>query len=231
MTTKEHRLTTGKRSVKLVAPPRPYAKRWTESIATVCALPRYVLYRVMRRVLGVDRAMMWVSESAAGMTGWFGVLYRAALYRRIIRKTGRDVSIGFGTCFSRPEATLGNRVYIGRHCSIGWALIDDDVRIADGAQLLSGQHQHSDPNTVTVESVAIGRGAWIGANAVVMADVGEGAVVGAGAVVTRAIPNGVTVAGVPARPIRHGAPMATPKPQAEKKDQPRHAHQAQLATS
>ncbi len=38
----------------------------------------------------------------------------------------------------------------------------------------------------TYRCVCIGRGAWIGAGAIIMADVGEKAIIGAGAVVTRA---------------------------------------------
>ena len=50
--------------------------------------------------------------------------------------------------------------------------------------------------------VRIGRGTWIGNNAVVMADVGEDAIVGAGAVVTKPVPARTIVGGVPARVIR-----------------------------
>jgi acetyltransferase-like isoleucine patch superfamily enzyme len=50
--------------------------------------------------------------------------------------------------------------------------------------------------------VRIGRGAWVGSGALVMADVGANSVIGAGAVVTSPIPESVVAAGVPAKVVR-----------------------------
>ncbi len=223
MAGRTHSLTARRRRLRLAAPPRPYAKRWACALAAACALPRWARYRLARRVLGVDRAMAGTTEAAAAVPGAFGILYRAALYRRILEHVGRDASIGYATCFSRPEARIGDRAYLGRRCSIGWAIIGSKVHLADGVQLLSGNGQHDEPEITLADRITIGDGAWIGANAVVMADVGEGAKVGAGAVVTRPVPPGAMVAGVPARPIRHGAPLARPNPQPPSSRQsPRH---------
>jgi virginiamycin A acetyltransferase len=56
--------------------------------------------------------------------------------------------------------------------------------------------------------VRIGAGSWIGAAAVVMADVGPKSIVGAGAVVTQTVPGTVIAAGVPARVLRPRAGRA-----------------------
>jgi len=53
--------------------------------------------------------------------------------------------------------------------------------------------------------VAIGADCWIGAAAVIMADIGEGTTIGAGSVVTKPIPAGVVAVGSPARVIRGAA--------------------------
>jgi serine O-acetyltransferase len=94
---------------------------------------------------------------------------------------GRGVKLnysGLGTVL-HPRAVIGNRVEIGPGVVIGgrseiWEVpvIEDDVQIGVGAKVLG--------------PVRVGRGAIIGANAVVLHDV----------------PPGVVVAGIPARILR-----------------------------
>ena len=183
-------------------------KRSAKAIGAMLALPARARFAVLRRVVGDDRALSSVSESLAGKPGLVGLYTRAAFYRAVLAHVGDDVHLGYQTLFSKTAATLGDRAYLGRFCTIGWAIIGDDVKLADGVQVLSGarQHQHEPglelaDQPLRYEPIRIGRGAWIGANVVVMADVGEGAIVGAGAVVTRPVAAHTTVAGVPARPI------------------------------
>lgn len=171
------------------------------------ALPLCLRYVILRRCFGRERALSLISEHAARRPGLIGLYTRQALYRRLLRTVGRDVHFGYQTLLSKPSAVIGDRVYLGRFCTVGWVEIGDDARIADGVQLLSGAHHHGTTREgvklqhIEHRPIRVGRGAWIGANAVVMADVGDGAIVGAGAVVTRPVAAGVTVAGVPARPI------------------------------
>jgi len=175
--------------------------------ATILALPLLVRYALLKRVLGRDRALSLTSESAARRAGLLGLYTRQAYYHRALEHCGRDVHFGYQTLFSKPTAQIGDRVYIGRFCTVGDVHIGVDTRIADGVQLLSGRHHHGSAQQGvelghnTHQTIRIGKGVWIGANAVVMADVGDGAIVGAGAVVTRTVAPGEAVGGVPAKPL------------------------------
>lgn len=171
------------------------------------ALPRLTTYWIARVVLG-RRAFSAASESIARLPGLRGVYLRQAFYRATLSRCGQDVYIGWNSAFSMTEASLGDLVYIGRHCSIGFAHIGEQAMLGDGVQILSGGREHGEaasPDSTrhaaaqTFQQIHIGRGAWIGAGAIVMADIGDHAVIGAGAVVTRPIPSHTTAVGVPAR--------------------------------
>lgn len=108
---------------------------------------------------------------------------------------------------------LGDRVEINNHTIVngtGGVTIGADTLVGPGVRIISYTHG-IEPGRVIRDQptegrpIAIGSGAWIGANAVILAGVtvGDGAVVGAGAVVTRDVPAGAVVAGVPARVIRN----------------------------
>lgn len=174
------------------------------------ALPHICCHALCRPLLGEARAFSCASERIARVPGVLGIYTRQAFYSCTLAGVGHDVHFGFMSLFSKRAAVLGDRVYIGRFCTIGWAQIGDDVMLADGVQILSGGHQHGSEaagnqtlrdNEQTFTKVTLGKGAWIGAGAIVMADVGEGAIVGAGAVVTKAVPAGAKVGGVPAKPL------------------------------
>ena len=187
-----------------------FAKRAIQAFCTLVVLPRLCCYWLCRAVSG--RGAFGAScESIARIPGRRGVYLRQAFYQRTLRVCGQDAYFGWLSVFSMTEAELGDRVYIGRNCSIGFGIIGDEVMLADGVQVLSGGHEHdestSDDTTrhempQTFRPVHIGRGAWIGAGAIVMADVGEGAIVGAGAVVTRPVPARCVAVGVPARVLQ-----------------------------
>ncbi len=175
-------------------------------IGSLFAWPYLLIYRLDKCILGPRRAFTGGSERVARIPGLLGVYIRQAFYRRTMNHVGSDVYFGFMSVFSKPEVYLGDRVYIGRFCSIGWARLDSDVMLADGVQILSGRHQHGGGEVqigpdepVRYEPVHIGSGSWLGANAVVMADVGSQSIIGAGAVVVRPVPDCVRAVGVPAK--------------------------------
>ena len=201
-------------TVRVSPPTRSPAFMWLKRILQtgfgVLVLPRILAYRVGSRLLG-RRAFGASSESIAKVPGLRGVFLRQAFYRRTLASCGQDVHFGWQSVFSMNEARVGNAVYIGRFCSVGYGDIGDGVMLADGVQILSGGAEHGHASVdlgmreqpQTYRRVSIGRNAWIGTGAVVMADVGEGAIVGAGAVVTREVLAFTVAVGVPARVARH----------------------------
>lgn len=94
--------------------------------------------------------------------------------------------IGEGTMIDMG-AILGGRATVGKRCHIG------------AGTVLAGVIEPPSANPVVVEDDVV-----IGANAVVIEGVriGKGAVVAAGAVVVNDVPEGVVVAGVPAKIIK-----------------------------
>lgn len=146
----------------------------------------------------------------ATIPGGIGDYLRAAYYHMTLRAFALSSRISFGSFFAHPEAQVGERVYIGSYCIVGRATIGDGTLFASGVQVLSGQHQHTRSGKGESFSggefrqMTIGADSWIGASAIVMADVGSHTTVGAGSVVTRPVPDDCVAAGNPARVIRGG---------------------------
>lgn len=184
--------------------------KWTaKRVGSVLAWPYLMRYAMLGAVIGKQQAFSAVSERVARIPAPLGIYVRQGFYRRTLSgQVGRDVYIGFMTVMSKPHAAIGDEVYVGRFCNMGWVRIGQGAMIADHVQVLSGRHQHGKDadgvwrdNAQQYEAITIGPGAWIGAGAVVMADVGPGAVVGAGAVVVKPVGRGQKVVGNPARVI------------------------------
>lgn len=101
-----------------------------------------------------------------------------------------NLAIGDETSLGRCEIALHDKVTIGR-C----------VVINDGAVLLTASHSLTDPKWGHKKApIAIGDYAWITTNAILLPGVtiGKGAVVGAGAVVREDVPDYAIVVGNPA---------------------------------
>lgn len=108
------------------------------------------------------------------------------------------------------KATLNIQAdYIGQNSTI---VARDLVHVGQGSQLAEnvvirdGNHDHTFPlreMAFVSAPVRIQDDVWIGASSIVLAgvEIGKGATIGAGAVVTKNVPPSATVAGVPARPL------------------------------
>lgn len=133
----------------------------------------------------------------------------------------RDIEKRFGPRFltlQHPRAWVGSRVAIGAGSVVcAGALVTTDISIGRHVQLHVGctiGHDTVIGDVVTVAPganvsgrITIGEGTFVGAGAVILPDIkiGNWVMIGAGAVVTRDVPDGVTVAGVPARVISRPA--------------------------
>ena len=107
-------------------------------------------------------------------------------------KIGQEVFIGYGV-----ELDISDRLTMGNH-----------VLIAPGCFITDHQHKYGAHDLIAVQGcesapVIIEDDVWLGANAVVLQGirVGKGAIVGANAVVMRDVAPMTIVTGAPARPI------------------------------
>ena len=90
-------------------------------------------------------------------------------------------------------------------------IIEDNVMVGAGVHFYVNNHRYDDINTPIIdqgyypsEDITIKKGAWIGANSIILPGVtiGENAVIGAGSIVTKSIPNTVVAVGTPAKVIK-----------------------------
>ena len=146
--------------------------------------------------------------------GKVGQYLRASFYLVTLRESHPDLAVGFGSFFSHPGAAVGRQVVIGAYSIIGTVDIEPQVLIASRVSVLSGKYQHGGGIRFAdedrhgaqprYERIRIGRAAWIGEGAVVMASIGARSIVSAGSVITKAAPDEVVAVGNPARFLKIG---------------------------
>lgn len=139
---------------------------------------------------------------------------------------GIGLRIGPGTRFlsmpkiqSQTPGPLGPRLNMGAQCLVGARVIlefgdtltmGDRVSLGDGVVILTTTHQlgprEHRAGTVVRNPVAIGSDVEVGSESIILpgAKIGDGARVLPGSVVNSAVAPGVTVGGIPARPVRQG---------------------------
>ncbi len=109
--------------------------------------------------------------------------------------TAPDAVLGEGSAILE-HAHVGPSVHLGRGVIVNTAaVVEHDCSVADGV--------HVSPGAVLLGGARVGAGTLVGSGARVLPGVSVGAacVVGAGAVVRSDVPDGWTVAGVPAVPV------------------------------
>jgi len=140
-------------------------------------------------------------ELIATRVGGAGFSFATLVHPSVDLSPGMEIGEGTIICAGTIFAL---RVVLGRHAQVTLdCTVGHDVVLGDFATLSPGVHVSG--------CVRLGRRAYMGTGAVVVNGtdfdpivIGDNAVVGAGACVTKSVPTGVTVVGVPARPIeRH----------------------------
>lgn len=185
-------------------------KQFAAGAALLLASPAWLGYHAAALLFGRQQAFAGWSQAFSLFPGLCGVYFRRAFYQLVLPECGNGTCLTFGTVISHPTARIGRNVYVGAYCVLGDIALEDDVLLGSHVSIINGGAQHGiERIDVPVREqpgafprVTIGRDAWIGDRAVVMADVGKHAVVAAGAVVTKPVPDFAIVAGVPAKIVR-----------------------------
>ena len=128
-----------------------------------------------------------------------GFKFSTVIHPRVERSRWIDIGTGTVICAGNlltTNITLGRHVQINLDCTIG-----HDVVIGDYATLAPGVHLSG--------CVQLGQRVYVGTGATIIHGtaasplvIGDDVVVGAAACVTKSVPAGLTVVGVPARPLK-----------------------------
>jgi acetyltransferase-like isoleucine patch superfamily enzyme len=171
-------------------------------IGSSCLIEEDVRFQVPSRIFLDDRVFV----------GQYSYLDRGTSLLRL----GNDVHLT-RSCTLRAEkrritvhdgAGINMRSFLDGN---GGVEVGPDALLSPGVQVISGNHIFDDPDVpikyqgTAYGKVTIGEDCWLGTNVIVLPGVtiGRGAVVGAGAVVTKDIPEYSIALGIPAEVVGH----------------------------
>ncbi|MBI4244341.1 MAG: acyltransferase [Planctomycetes bacterium] len=151
-----------------------------------------------------------ISSILAFIPSYAGVIIRRVWYSYTLKKCGTNLYVDFMGNIRYADTTVGNNCYIGCHTWVSLADIGDDALISGFIIFLSGKEQHftsreklfREQTNPDVHRIKIGKDVWIGAGAIIMADIADGTAVGAGSVVNKTFEPYSIIAGVPAKVIK-----------------------------
>jgi maltose O-acetyltransferase len=141
---------------------------------------------------------------------------RELLCRRFFAYTGEGINVESGVFVADGDhISLGSGSGLGVGSRVYGVVIGDNVVVAPKVVFLKDNHRFGDldhpigeQGNTDIALPVIEDWAWIGERAIILPGrrVGKGAIVGAGAVVTRDVEPFSIVGGNPARPIGHRVP-------------------------
>lgn len=168
----------------------------------------------VKRVVRLMRGFL-LSRFMQTPGAWLSIGRRVEFKRLRTLCLGRFVTIG-------DDVVLGSNIIIGERTGIGRAtFVDDGVRIGARVSIsryvsiMTSTHDHRSGQrragpVLTLGTLEIGNGSWIGTHAIVLPQVrkiGAYSIVAAGAVVTRDVPDNCIVGGNPARIMKELEPL------------------------
>jgi virginiamycin A acetyltransferase len=177
-----------------------------QGISLACVFPLALLSAFGR----IEPLYLLGAQIYALFPGLLGDYLRIAYCRLTLEECSLESRMQFGSFFVHPQAKVARGVYIGCYCVLGCTSIGERTQIASGVQILSGRRQHDRDNQGQIlgresglfQTVNVGMDCWIGAGAIVMADIGAGTTIGAGSVVTKPVPGRAVAVGNPAHVIK-----------------------------
>ncbi|MFH1154542.1 MAG: acyltransferase [Pseudomonadota bacterium] len=186
------------------------AKRTLDALMRIAGFPFYFIYTIETRIVGERKAFGALMQLVSLFPGVSGEWLRRSILQWVTSCPLKDCCICFGVLFSDHRTIIGDGVYIGTGCNIGYAEIGKNCVIGSSVHILSGLNQHMFHDMGipirdqggSFTRVIIGEDCWIGNGAVLAASVGRGCVIGAGSVVVHEIEDFSVAVGNPARVIR-----------------------------
>jgi len=175
------------------------------SIGSSCLIEEDVRLQVPKRIFLGSRVFVGQYSYLDGQTSILRLGDDVHLSRFCTLRAGeRGIAVHEG-------AGINTRSYIDGN---GGVEIGRNALLSPGVQVLSGNHVFDDPQTpirlqgTAYGKVTIGEDCWLGTNVVVLPGVtiGRGAVIGAGAVVTKDVPELALALGIPAKVVGHRGP-------------------------
>jgi len=171
-------------------------------IGSSCLIEEDVRFHVPKRISLGSRVFIGQYSYLDGQTSFLRLGNDVHLARFCTLRAGeRGITVHDGAGINTRSFVDGNGgVEIGPNCLL-----------SPGVQVLSGNHVIDDPDVpirfqgTAYGKVTIGKDCWLGTNVIILpgVTVGRGAVVGAGAVVTKSIPEFSIALGVPAKVVGH----------------------------
>ncbi|MEW6360118.1 MAG: acyltransferase [Planctomycetota bacterium] len=192
------------------------------------------LVNILRARVLLPLARRWRYFKLKRLTGCGRVGRNVVIGKDVIIWTTGGVEIGDNVCLRsgvqiyekhKSRVILGDGVHLDHQCivsSMCGITIGEGTLIGYRAIIVDNDHRYDlfslpfQERGHTTGPITIGKGVWIGAQAVILKGVtiGDGAVVGANSVVTRDVPPRAVVAGAPAREIERRTPTPeAPPPQ------------------